>query len=66
MDAKESKAFTQGFACAVAVEIQNHGDSTSVEDLIRAGGLTIAECEKNKVDDYDMVFLRPILERLER
>jgi hypothetical protein len=59
------KGFTQGYACAVATLMQNYGESTYVEELIGAGGLTLKVCKENDVDDYDMKILRPILKKME-
>ena len=52
--------FIQGYACAVSVLLQGHGDSVRVRELMQAGGLTRKQCEDAGVDEFDMDVLAEI------
>lgn len=53
-----STDFIAGFAAAAAEIVRTHGESAIAADVIRANGITLADFESSKIDDYDMVEIK--------
>jgi hypothetical protein len=57
---KMGNEFTVGVAWAIATTYRQHDNGVACADLVRAAGLTLRECERAGVDDYDMKILRKL------
>lgn len=60
------KAFTQGYICACAVMIQEHGNSTEVEDCLRGNYQSIEDLRRHGVDEFDIEVLIPCFMEIDR
>lgn len=60
------KGFYQGFACACAITLKNHGEDTIVEDTFKCNFMTIEAMKKADVDDFDIEILAPIVREIQR
>jgi hypothetical protein len=59
--------FTQGFICACAVTLRNHGCDTIVADtLICCGPVSVDRYRRLGVDEYDIDALLPIIKEAKR
>jgi hypothetical protein len=61
---KEDK-FVQGFACACAVTLRNHGCDTEIRDTYICNFRTVTQLKAAGVDKYDIDILRPIIKEIE-
>lgn len=60
------KTFSIGYACACAVMIRQHGNSTEVEDCFKENFMDIETMKAIGVDDYDIEILEPVVKEIER
>ena len=60
------KAFTQGYICACAVMIQEHGISTEVEDALKGIYQSVEDLRRHEVDEHDIEVLMPCFKEVER
>lgn len=60
------KGFYQGFACACAITLKNHGENTIVKDTFMCNFMSVATMKKAGVDDFDIELLTPIVKEIER
>lgn len=59
------RGFQQGFACAAALVMKQHGDAIIVQDLLPCAGLTsLKELSKYGVDEGDVKVLAPIIKEM--
>jgi hypothetical protein len=61
-----NKAFTQGYICACAIMIQEHGNSTEVYDCLRGNFISLDNLRRHEVDEHDIEILMPIINEIER
>jgi hypothetical protein len=61
-----NKAFTQGYICACAVMIQEHGMSTEVEDALKGIYQSVDDLRRHEVDKHDIEVLMPCFREVER
>ena len=54
----------EGACCAIAQLVNMHGESTEVDDLIGAMGVTMKIV--NQIDEADSVVLKPIIMRMKK
>lgn len=59
--------FTQGFVCACAIMMQNHGEETIVGEVLACcGPVYISLYRKLGVDENDINILRPVIKEIQR
>lgn len=63
---ERDKGFMQGYMCACAVMLSEHGEDTMVEDCVRGNFKSIQDLMKHKVDQHDIEILEPIFKEIER
>ena len=61
-----NKAFTQGYICACATMMQEHGNGTEVEDCLRGNFISLDDLRKHEVDEHDIEVIMPIINEIER
>lgn len=61
-----NKAFTQGYICACATMMQEHGNGTEVEDCLRGNFISLDDLRKHEVDEHDIEVLMPVINEIER
>ena len=61
-----NKAFIQGYICACATMMQEHGNETEVEDCLRGNFISLDDLRKHEVDEYDIEVIMPIINEIER
>lgn len=64
-EADRQKGMVQGVAYSVATFLKYWGEHPWVHEVWGAAGMSIAECESNGVDEYDMETLRQYEEYLD-
>ncbi len=60
------KAWSQGFAAACAITIQNHGCTTEIEDTFSCNFMDEEEMRSRGVDEYDIEILKPVINEIKR
>jgi hypothetical protein len=60
---KEDK-WMQGFACACAITLRNHDETTIVRDTYICNFRSVSQLQKAGVDKYDIDILRPIIKEI--
>lgn len=58
--------FHRGYACACANMMRDYGESTMVEECLRANFLTVEEMRKAGVEEVDIEILRPVINEIQR
>lgn len=58
--------FSQGYFCACANMMRDHGEATMVEDCLKANFMTEKEMRAIGVDESDIEILRPIINEITR
>jgi len=61
-----NKAFTQGYICACATMLQEHGNDTEVEDCLRGNFISIDNLRRHEVDEHDIEVLMPVINEIKR
>lgn len=46
--------------------LQEHGNSTEVEDCLRGNFISIDDLRRHEVDEYDIEVLMPVIKEIER
>lgn len=62
----KNKAFTQGYVCACAVMIKDHGNYTEVEDALKGIYRSVDDLMRYEIDEYDMEVLMPCFKEIDR
>lgn len=62
----EKDAWKSGYLVAVSIMLHQHDCPVTAEDALRESGITLAECKRLKLDEYDMKVLRPIFADMAR
>lgn len=60
------KAWSQGFAAACAITLQNHGCDSIVEDTLVCNFMDEAAMKRRGVDEHDIEILKPIIKEINR
>lgn len=60
------KTFSIGYACACAVMVRQHRNTTEVEDCFRENFMDVETMRSIGVDDYDIEALEPIVKEIQR
>lgn len=63
MNSDISKGFSQGYICAVATLMRNHGEETYVKELLGCLGESEKQLKKLGCERYDLEILRPFLRK---
>lgn len=59
------KGFSEGYACACATLIRQHGYAKEVEDLFGSNFMSIEEMRKAGVPEDDIKVLSPVVKAIE-
>ncbi len=62
----EEKKFIQGYVCACAVMMRQHGDDGRVEDCFKENYTSRKRLEEADVDPFDLELLEPVIKEIER
>lgn len=60
------KVFMQGYFCACAVMLMEHGESTMIEDCVKGNFKSIDDLKKHGVNEHDIEILTPIFNEIIR
>lgn len=63
---ERDKGFMQGYMCACAVMLSQHGEDTMVEDCVKENFKSIEDLIRHEVDEYDLEILKSIFKEIER
>jgi len=61
-----NKAFVQGYTCACANMLQQHGNNTEVEDCLGCNYTSLDDLKRHEVDEHDIEVLMPVINEIER
>lgn len=59
-------SFTQGFICACAITLQNHGCDTIVYDTLTCNFKSVSDLRKKGCDENDIQTLMPVIKEILR
>lgn len=63
---QQDKDFSKGYACACAVLMRLHRESTLVEHMLKENFMSIRQMRSAGVDEYDIDLLKPVVKEIER
>lgn len=63
---KWEQGFVQGYFCACSTMVQQHGNSTEVEDCVKGEFKSVEDLKRHGVDEFDIKILTPTFKEIIR